>query len=61
VVVAFKVLSRIFLEGLRKTTKHLSQDSGPPCRDLNPDPPEYEAGVLTVWPGHSVYLLNQLI
>jgi hypothetical protein len=37
----------ICLEGLRKTTKIPSQDSRFPGRDLNPGPPEYEAGVLT--------------
>jgi hypothetical protein len=40
----------ICLEGLRKTTKNLSQDSRSPGRDLNPGPPEYEAGVLTTRP-----------
>jgi hypothetical protein len=39
----------ICLEGLRKTTRNLSQDSRSPCQDLNPGPPEYEAGVLTTW------------
>jgi hypothetical protein len=29
------------LDGLRKTTKNLSQDSGSPDRDLIPDPSEY--------------------
>jgi hypothetical protein len=37
----------ICLEGLTKTTKNLSQHSRSPGRDLNPGPPEYEAGVLT--------------
>jgi hypothetical protein len=36
----------IGLEGLRKTTKNLSQHSRSPGRDLNPGPPEYE-GVLS--------------
>jgi hypothetical protein len=40
----------IFLEGLMKTTKDLSQDSRFPGRDLNPGPPEYEAVVLTTQP-----------
>jgi hypothetical protein len=31
------------LEGLRKTTKNLGQDSRFPSRDLKPGPPEYEA------------------
>jgi hypothetical protein len=37
----------IHLEGLRKTTKNLSQDSWSPGQELNPGPPEYKAGVLT--------------
>jgi hypothetical protein len=37
----------IRLEGLRKTTKKLSQDSQSPGRDLNLEPPEYKVGVLT--------------
>jgi hypothetical protein len=37
----------ICLEGPRKTVQNLSQDSWSPGRDLNPRPPEYEAGVLT--------------
>jgi hypothetical protein len=32
--------------GLRRITKNLSQDSRSPGRDLNPGPPEYEAGEL---------------
>jgi hypothetical protein len=31
----------IFLEGLRQTTKNLSEDSLSQGRDLNPGPPEY--------------------
>jgi hypothetical protein len=34
----------ICIEGLRKTTKNLSQDSWSPGRDLNTGPPKYEAG-----------------
>jgi hypothetical protein len=37
----------ICLEELWKTKKKLFQDSRSPGRDLNPGPPEYEAGVLT--------------
>jgi hypothetical protein len=36
------------LEGLRKTTKYLSQDSQSLDRDLNPGPPTYEAGLTTI-------------
>jgi hypothetical protein len=32
----------IRLDGPRKTTKNLSQESRYPGRDLNPGPPEYE-------------------
>jgi hypothetical protein len=37
----------IFLEELKKTTKHLSQDNQSPDRDLNPRPPEHEAETLS--------------
>jgi hypothetical protein len=40
----------ICLEGLRQTTKDLSQDSPSPCPDLNLEPLECEAGVLTILP-----------
>jgi hypothetical protein len=36
----------IYLEGLRKATIILNQDSLSPGRDLNLGPSEYEAGVL---------------
>jgi hypothetical protein len=36
------------MEVLSKTTKILSQDSQSVGRDLNPEPPEYEARVLTI-------------
>jgi hypothetical protein len=37
----------MYFEGVRKTTKALSQDSRYSDQDMNPGPPEYEAGVLT--------------
>jgi hypothetical protein len=40
----------ICLEGLSKSMKNLCQDSWSPGLDLNPGPPEYEAGVLTIRP-----------
>jgi hypothetical protein len=43
----------IHLEGLRKTMEKLHQDSQALCRDLNPRPLEYKAGVLTTRPQHS--------
>jgi hypothetical protein len=44
----------MFSGGLRYTTKTLSQGSRFPGPDLNPERPEYEAGVLTTRPRHSV-------
>jgi hypothetical protein len=44
----------IRLKGLRETTKNLSQDRRSPGRDLNPEPPEYEAEVLTTRSRRSV-------
>jgi hypothetical protein len=46
----------ISMEGLRKTTRNLSQKSRSPGRDLNPEPPVYEAGVLNTRPRHSVLM-----
>jgi hypothetical protein len=46
----------ICLQGLRKTTRNLNQDSRSPQRDLNPGPLEYEAGVLISRPRSSVYI-----
>jgi hypothetical protein len=37
----------IRMEGLRRTTEDFSQDSQSLSRDLNPEPPEYEAGMLS--------------
>jgi hypothetical protein len=45
----------ICLEGLRKNTENLNQDSSSPDRDLNPEHPKYKAGVLTTWPRCSAY------
>jgi hypothetical protein len=45
--IMFRYCSSICLEGLRKTAKTLSQDIQSPGRYLTPDPPEYEAEVLT--------------
>jgi hypothetical protein len=36
----------LFLEGLRKITKNLSNNGRSPDRDLNRGHPKYEAGVL---------------
>jgi hypothetical protein len=44
----------IRLEGVKKTTKNLRQDSRSPVRDLNLGPLKYKAGVLTAGPQRSV-------
>jgi hypothetical protein len=46
----------IYLEGLRKTTKTLSQGSRSSGLDLNSQPPEYEVAVLTTRPRRSVLI-----
>jgi hypothetical protein len=50
IVVQFMASPGIWLEGLRKTTKIISQDSRSPGRDLNKVPSEYEAVVLATRP-----------
>jgi hypothetical protein len=50
VLVLLRYYSKIRLEGSRKITKHLSQDSRSPGRDLKTEPSEYEAVVLTARP-----------
>jgi hypothetical protein len=50
----FRYNPSICLEGLRKSTKRISQDSRSPVRDLNPGYPAYEAGVLTTRPRRSM-------
>jgi hypothetical protein len=47
----------ICLEGLRKTTETLTEDSRFPDRDLYPGSPEYAAGVSTTQPRRSNLLL----
>jgi hypothetical protein len=42
------------LQGLRKITVNLNQDSRSPDRDLNSGPPKCEAGVLPIGPRLSV-------
>jgi hypothetical protein len=44
----FRYYPGIYLDGLRKTTKDLSQDSRSPGRDFKPGPAEYEVGVLII-------------
>jgi hypothetical protein len=46
-VAYFNLDPGICTEGMRKTTKNLSQDSQSLGQDLNPGSPEYDAGVLT--------------
>jgi hypothetical protein len=45
----------IHLDGLRKTTKNISQDIWSLDLDLNLGPPEYEAGMLTTQPQRLVF------
>jgi hypothetical protein len=40
--------------GAEENHENFSQDSWSPGRDLNPGPPEYEAGMLTTLPRRSV-------
>jgi hypothetical protein len=47
-VSSFNTLFQNLLERLRKITKNLTQDNLKPGRDLNPGPPEYEAGVIAL-------------
>jgi hypothetical protein len=49
----------ISLEGLLKTKKNLIHDSRSPERGINPGVPDYEAGVLTTRPRHSITANNE--
>jgi hypothetical protein len=53
------------LDGMRKTTMNLCQDCWSLDQDLNPGPPKYKAGVLTVWPRclviYGYYIIEILI
>jgi hypothetical protein len=52
----------MLLEGLRKNTKNLSQDSRSQGRDWSPGFPQYEAGVYHTRPRRSVrFYVNCLI
>jgi hypothetical protein len=53
-VLTLRYYLSICLEGLRNTVNSLSQDSQSLGQDLNPVPPEFEAGVLTIWLLHLV-------
>jgi hypothetical protein len=50
----------ICLEVIRKTTENLSQHSCSLVRDLNLEPPKYEAGVLTTRSRYSVTVANDI-
>jgi hypothetical protein len=50
----FKVLAGHSTGGTEESQETISQDSQSPGRDLNPEAPEYEAGVLTTRPRRSV-------
>jgi hypothetical protein len=54
IIINIMVLLWYSVEGLRKTTTKLSHDTRSLRRDLNQEPPEYEAGVLTIRPRRSV-------
>jgi hypothetical protein len=49
-----RYVQTICVEGLRKTTKILSQHTRSPGRDSKPEPPENETGVLTDRAGRPV-------
>jgi hypothetical protein len=51
----------IRVEGLRKTTKNLSQDSRSPGRNLKPGSSEYEAGALINLPRLSMPYVAKLL
>jgi hypothetical protein len=50
----FMVLAQHFPGGTEESTGNLSQERPSLGRDLNPGPPECEAGLLTARPRHSV-------
>jgi hypothetical protein len=47
-VALFDVLSRVLLDGQRRTTTNLSEDSRCPGHNMNPRLSEYETGVITI-------------
>jgi hypothetical protein len=49
----------ICLEGLKKRRKTSIRITGRRSRDLNPGPPEYDAGVLTTLPQRSVESMRE--
>jgi hypothetical protein len=55
----FKVLSQHSPGGTEENHEHLSRDSRFPDKDLNPEPLEYEAGVLTTRPRRSVITIKE--
>jgi hypothetical protein len=54
----FEVVSRYSPVYTEENQESLSQDSRSPSRDLNPEPREYAAGVLTTNPRRSVLILQ---
>jgi K+-transporting ATPase c subunit len=54
-VVAQCFLLSLYFLGRTKRNHEKHQDGRSQGRDLNPGPPEYEAGVLTTRPRHSAY------
>jgi hypothetical protein len=61
VVAKFKVLLFRHFPGGTEKNQNVSQHSLSPGRNLNPGPPEYEAGVLTTRPRRSVNCCRLLI
>jgi hypothetical protein len=59
VVAYFKVLCRHLFEGT-EGNENFCQYNRSPGWDLNPGPPEYEAGMLTSRPGRSVAGKSQI-
>jgi hypothetical protein len=60
VVAHLRYYPGICLMGLRKTMKTLSYDSLSSGRDLNPTPPEYEAGVQNNQQRHLVARMEEI-
>jgi hypothetical protein len=50
----FKALSRHLPGGTEENNENHSRDSWSPGRDINPEPPEYETGMITTRPRRSV-------
>jgi hypothetical protein len=56
-----KAVSRHLSGGTKESHKILSEDSLYPGRDLNPGPPEFEAGVLSPPPRRTVCTIFNMV